>query len=117
MIFKKLISQMFLLLVMGCAMGGCGTTLAAKEMARLEREERFCEEHPKFGILFADALRNKRFLLGMRKEVVWLGWGYPDEINKTVSLWGVHEQWIYDKPFYETVYLYFENDVLTSWQD
>ena len=34
------------------------------------------------------------------------------DINKTVGSWGIHEQWIYSSHF-----LYFENGILTSWQD
>lgn len=40
-------------------------------------------------------------------------WGLPEDINRTVGAWGVHEQWIYPG----NVYLYFENGILTSWQD
>ena len=39
-------------------------------------------------------------------------WGQPDDINRSVGSWGVHEQWVYGDE-----YLYFENGKLTSWQD
>lgn len=50
----------------------------------------------------------------------------PNHINRTTGSWGVHEQWVYLDGWsasYEiflkrgTVYFYFENDKLTSWQD
>lgn len=50
--------------------------------------------------------------LGFTKEQVLERWGEPKDINKTVGSWGVHEQWIYTK-----TYLYFENSILTSWQE
>lgn len=49
--------------------------------------------------------------LGMTDEQVKKSWGAPNDINKTVGEWGVHETWIYGK-----VYLYFKNGILTSWQ-
>jgi hypothetical protein len=38
--------------------------------------------------------------------------GSPNKVNRTVGAWGAREQWVY-----ETIYLYFENGVLTSYQD
>ncbi|GAH38631.1 unnamed protein product [marine sediment metagenome] len=52
----------------------------------------------------------------MTKEQVEVSWGKPRDINKSVGSWGVHEQWIYRK-FSHSTYLYFENGILTSWQD
>lgn len=53
---------------------------------------------------------------GMNKEEVVASWGRPNDINRTVGSWGVHEQWVYGSAP-NTRYLYFENDKLTSWQD
>ena len=50
--------------------------------------------------------------IGMTKEMAIDSWGEPDDINRTVGNWGVHEQWIYGN-----TYVYFENGKLTSWQD
>jgi hypothetical protein len=41
-------------------------------------------------------------------------WGAPNDINRTVTAYGTSEQWVYDKM---KTYLYFENGILTSWQD
>jgi hypothetical protein len=56
--------------------------------------------------------------------------GEPIKINKTVDTLGTHLQWIYESEKYEStstgsyyaiyipyLYLYFDNDVLTSWQE
>jgi hypothetical protein len=58
--------------------------------------------------------------LGMTGDMVKASWGEPDDINRSVGSWGVHEQWVYGC-YYEWCnppqYLYFENGILTSWQD
>ena len=50
--------------------------------------------------------------MGMTKEMVIDSRGRPNDINRTVGEWGVHEQWVYNN-----TYLYFENGKLTSWQE
>ena len=58
----------------------------------------------------------RSIVIGLTKEQVGMSWGKPTDINKTVSTWGVREQWVYRK-FRKTYYLYFENGVLKSWQE
>lgn len=49
----------------------------------------------------------------------------PNSVNRTVGAWGVHEQWVYGglmgagayKYYITPTYLYFENGVLTAWQN
>ena len=53
--------------------------------------------------------------LGMTKEQVVAALGKPDNVNRTVYTFGVHEQWVYGE--YGWLYAYFEDGVLTSWQD
>ena len=48
----------------------------------------------------------------MTTDMTRLSIGHPKDINRTTGAWGVHEQWVYNKR-----YLYFENGILTSWQD
>lgn len=60
-----------------------------------------------------DAINNKNIFLGMKDYIVITSVGQPDDINKSVGPWGVHEQWVYNNE----VYLYFENGLLTSWQE
>ena len=55
---------------------------------------------------------DRKVLIGMTAEQVTSAWGKPNRINRTVGVWGRHEQWIYGG-----TYLYFENDVLTSYQE
>ncbi|MHB8983782.1 MAG: hypothetical protein ACYC4E_00310, partial [Carboxydocellales bacterium] len=64
-----------------------------------------------------NAIHNQQVLIGMNPTQVMLSWGKPDDINRTVGSWGVHEQWVYRYGDFEANYLYFRNGKLTSWQD
>ena len=55
-----------------------------------------------------------KIFIGMSAEQVVASWGEPDDINRSVGRWGVHEQWVYRSA---STYLYFEGDKLTSFQD
>ena len=50
--------------------------------------------------------------VGMTEEEVIRMNGWPKDINRTITKWGTHEQWVY-KDFY----LYFEDRHLTAIQD
>lgn len=61
-----------------------------------------------------DRIKNSNPTIGMTKEEVEMSlWGKPQKVNRTVSKYGVREQWVY--PDYK--YLYFEDGILTSFQD
>jgi len=66
----------------------------------------------RFGKTVYSKLKENRFWIGMTKEMAIISLGSPNDINRTVGTWGVHEQWIY-----ENRYLYFENGKLTSYQN
>ncbi len=52
--------------------------------------------------------------LGMtKKEVEASSWGKPKKVNRTVTLYSTEEQWVYG----QDQYLYFEDGILTSFQD
>jgi len=64
------------------------------------------------------AIKNRRVVTGMSKEDVIKSWGQPRDINRTVTSGCVHEQWCYRDVLEGTDrYVYFENGVVTSWQD
>lgn len=50
--------------------------------------------------------------IGMSDKMVLISWGQPRNINRTVTSWGVNEQWVYTNKN-----LYFENGVLSAFQD
>lgn len=49
----------------------------------------------------------------MSKEACIESWGKPKSINRTITMYGTHEQWIYGNGNY----LYFENDKLVTIQN
>jgi hypothetical protein len=63
-----------------------------------------------------EAIKERKVFIGMTKEQVKLSWGRPENINRTISSYGVSEQWIYGA-LPNAKYLYFENGVLRSIQD
>ncbi len=61
--------------------------------------------------IIASQIRANKISLGMTTKHVILSWGKPQNINRSIGRWGVHEQWVYSNR-----YLYFENGILTSLQ-
>lgn len=52
------------------------------------------------------------YWIGMTDKMARISLGEPRSINRTVGSWGVHEQWVY-----YSIYLYFEDGILTSYQN
>jgi hypothetical protein len=65
-----------------------------------------------YGNEIGQKILERKFWIGMTNKMAKESLGNPDEINRTVGSWGVHEQWVYGN-----TYLYFENSVLTSYQN
>lgn len=63
-----------------------------------------------------DRNRSRVVGLGFTKSQILKNFGEPKNINRTVGTWGVHEQWVYSA-YPNTLYIYFENGIVTSWQD
>jgi len=53
---------------------------------------------------------------GFTPEQVTLSWGKPDHINKTRTLVGIHEQWVYGENPFPNTYVYVENGEVKSWE-
>jgi hypothetical protein len=62
-----------------------------------------------------DVLRGQ-IKVGFTPEQVTLSWGKPDHINKTRTLVGIHEQWVYGESPFPNTYVYFENGEVKSWE-
>jgi hypothetical protein len=85
-----------------------------KELAEIEKEDaKRRAEIAKQPRDTQQMINSKEIKLGMTKEQVLLSWGKPDRINRDVGRWGANEQWCYGSK----TYLYFENGILTSFQD
>ena len=95
-----------------------------KANKRLEREKAYAQKLEdeqdrearylrKYGKSTYDKLKLGRIWIGMTDEMARISKGNPDDINRTVGSFGVHEQWVYEVG----LYLYFENAILTCWND
>ena len=83
--------------------------LEKDELEKKKQEQRYIKA---WGKAKYDRVKRGEYWIGMTREIGMLSLGYPDKINSTVGSWGVHEQWVYKNG----TYLYFENDILTSYQ-
>ncbi len=81
------------------------------EKARQEQEQKYIK---KYGQVLYNKLKVGNYWIGMNCEMAIISLGYPNDINRTVGTWGVHEQWVYSN---KGIYLYFENGRITSYQD
>lgn len=68
--------------------------------------------YPSWDKSIVETIKKQKIRLGMTKDQVLLSWGKPESVNRTVTLYGTKEQWIYRK-----TYLYFEDNKLTAYQD
>jgi hypothetical protein len=88
---------------------GCSVNLAQK----------YVDVHPELDAKTKHYILLGKVFIGMTNEQVFAALGPPLDINRSVGSWGVHEQWVYG-PYYgegPRKYYYFENGILTSWQD
>lgn len=84
----------------------------AADQRKISIEKRKNELIKKHGATIGLKIFEERIWIGMTKEMLLESWGKPDDINRSVGSWGVHEQCIYTN-----AYVYIENGVVTSWQD
>lgn len=67
----------------------------------------------KYGNLIGVQIFNKQISIGMTQEMVIESWGKPIDINRTITLNHIREQWVYGLKSY----LYFENGILVTIQN
>lgn len=84
-----------------------------EELAEKQEKEQLALLTTKYGSDKASKILVGKIWIGMTKEMLIDSRGYPSDINRSVGSYGVHEQWVYE----DSVYIYLENGVLTSWQD
>ncbi len=78
---------------------------------------RLKKKHPEWNLAACGTIAQGKIQLGFTKDQVVGAWGRPNDINRTVGSWGTHEQWVYDRGAYNYQFIYFENGIVTSWQD
>lgn len=81
----------------------------AEERRSQEEKNRLIK---KFGKSTYEKLIAGYFWIGMTDEMALISLGQPENINRTVTRGGTHEQWVY-----KTYYFYFDNGILTSYQN
>ena len=77
------------------------------------KTQQYINDHPELSERIKQYILKEKIVLGMTKEDVEASWGKPNDIHRSVYSFGVHEQWIYGS----RNFLYFEDCILTSWQD
>ena len=83
----------------------------AERRAKMSKIERIMEKY-NCSREIAEVISKKQVRIGMTTDQVRAAWGRPERVNRTVGSYGVHEQWVYGY-----TYLYFEDGVMTSFQD
>jgi hypothetical protein len=81
----------------------------------LYRQE-IVNRHPEWPEKVKQAILKGSVSMNMTKQQARAAWGEPYKINRTVTQSGIHEQWVYNCVG-ALSFLYFENDILTSWQN
>jgi hypothetical protein len=88
-----------------------------KEIAAQKRaivaEKRKSTILAKYGQVDGQNILDGKIWVGMTKEMALESWGKPENINRTVNANSVREQWVYGLG----TYLYFDDGILTTWQD
>lgn len=86
--------------------------LEIEKKQNLQRSNELNRLVQKYGKINGKKIYEGKIWLGMTKEMVIESWGEPDEINRSVGSWGIHEQLVYGNQ-----YLYIRDNKLSSWQD
>lgn len=81
-----------------------------EEQRKAERLKRLTQL---YGASNAKTIMEGKVRVGFTKSMCREAWGNPDDINRTITSWGTHEQWVYG----HESYLYFDGDKLTTIQN
>jgi hypothetical protein len=84
----------------------------AEEQFLKTRAGKLWQQHRDWDRRYCDAIVKRKVMAGMNPEQVRAAWGRPERINRTVVPGHTTEQWVYGE-----TYLYFDDGLLTSWQD
>jgi len=95
-----------------CIMKSDTTPIVPLSIAAItQRAKVLSKTHPGWSMKICRVIVQKKVSIGMNPKQVTTSWGSPDHINKSISQWGIREQWVYGNE-----YLYFEDEKLTSIQ-
>ena len=103
-------------------------TALERQRSKLEREQRLQKQamakderakrmEVKYGAKTSKKILQGKIWLGMTDSMALDSYGPPTDVNRTVTKYGVSEQWVYEREHLGNKYLYFDDGILTSWQD
>ena len=108
-----------ILLVLLLALVGCLTPQQIHDRDLAWRKQ-YVADHPNMTDEYKQLILEGTFRIGMVGiDHVLAGWNKTRamvKINSSVGSWGVHEQVVVYPNSFNSPYLYFEDNVLTSWQ-
>ena len=83
-----------------------------------DRACRIRAKHPDWTLHICNEIADRKVEIGMTTEQTVAAWGRPRDINRTVTASSTSEQWIYRcEDCIEGSYLYFDDGIMTSFQD
>jgi hypothetical protein len=65
---------------------------------------------------YIELILAKEITIGMNKEEVLFSWGKPNKRTISVYSFGTHETWVYRIADFKANYLFFDNNILKSYQ-
>lgn len=110
---KKLLSVVFMMVL-------CASAVSA---ISLKKRQKYVDSHPTLSLVVREAILAREAVVGETVEDVLTTFGRPDTINRMSIGNGVQEQWVLyiehlmSNKANETIFIYFEGGVVTSWQD
>jgi outer membrane protein assembly factor BamE (lipoprotein component of BamABCDE complex) len=84
---KRLLSSLILMVFLACNLPPTAQ----------ERRSKYLVNHPNLSGKVKNEIRSGQVSIGMTKEQVRASWGYPDDINKTITEYSYQEQWVYNE--------------------
>lgn len=81
-----------------------------RENERVSKIESFVRKYPQYK-KYGKVAMDRQIQIGMPEPLLILSWGVAEDVNETVTRYGVHKQHVYGKQ-----YVYTENGFITSWQ-
>lgn len=81
------------------------------------RVKRLVAQHDEWDDQVIATIACRRFGMGMTAAQLRASLGAPNDVNRTVTRYGTHEQWIYGEPISGATYIYLEDGIITSWQN
>ena len=87
-------------------------TYATCSRRTCQKAARLRGQHRDWPVEVCYIIAQRKVRIGMTAEQARAAWGAPEDVNRTTTPFGTSEQWCYDGS-----YLYFDDGILTSFQN